>query len=143
MFFELLSPPGRPAVATVFLHERTSRRMARRLVAVEAARNSRDIGTYLVVYVVTPGSLTAYPGYDANHQRFLLYQPSSLPDAGPVRLYAGQVDPMDAARFTIRCVVNGREVGLITGYLTDAGGVVLEAPAGSGLMLYEEGQHRP
>ena len=113
-------------MATVFCHQRTSATGVRRLVVV---RRDGSFGyQFIHEFVVTildpaplPWTGDAQPvGVEATSLGAFAHWIRLPP---PVRYYAGQPDPADASRFTIRYVADGRE-GLVEGKLSDAGNTV-------------------
>ena len=108
--------PGRMSGAILFLHERTSPSGHRRLVCVRYYAENYSFTPQFVpgynceVQVITPATWTAAPASTSSSGAFVgwnlqvnLPVPANFPRSPPrVRIYAGQVDPDDDARFTVR-----------------------------------------
>ena len=121
--------PGSGSGAILFLHERTSPRGNRRLVCLRYFPETYSFCTqFIEAYnveenIVTPGTLTSLP-QTALHPRSVDVT-SGFPRHPPlVRIFAGQPDPNNPARFTIRYQMWGQE-DLLDGLLDDADQVTL------------------
>jgi hypothetical protein len=105
-----LSPIAAPTSALLFLHERTSGGI-RRLIAIDRRAGVRSSPLFLVGYdveggVIEPATLTR----PAREIPFA-YVIRVVDMVGPLtdlRIYAGQPDPADASRFTIRYEFGGK-----------------------------------
>jgi hypothetical protein len=113
------------ATAVLFLHERRAKNGARRLIVVQrGAMNFTPFLTPfdLMVTVFDPATfrkdLKVVP--PSNAHLFVWNGPVSLVLSKDLRFYAGQADPADAARFTIRYSMEGQE-GVVEGRLSDDG----------------------
>ena len=108
----------------LFLHERRNSKGERRIVVLEYDPHS---WTPLLARVVTPGGFRDPPKLPPGpaHMSALLLTASSGPPH--LRLFAGQPDPADESRFTIR-FDRGGKIGTIYGQLKDDDGVTVEAP---------------
>jgi hypothetical protein len=109
-FYSILSPPGRVALATLFVHERRNPRGESRLVVIEGIPGAQ--GFVLDPGVLHPGSAFGEPRENTDAWinmnpffEFGLPAPDS-PRSAKLRIFAGQPDPADASHFTI-----GYEVG--------------------------------
>jgi hypothetical protein len=120
--------PGTPG-AFLFLHERTSPGGNRRLVFIYYSPETysftaRFIAGYnLSIRVTTPGTWTSRPlsGTRGRDLDVLSGFPRTMPR---VRVFAGQVDPDDAAHFTIRYQMWDQE-DILDGRLDDLDNVTL------------------
>jgi hypothetical protein len=109
--------------AIVFCHERTSRSGVRRLVVVErgtAWSHYPYNPLNLDVLLIEPASLTGRPIDRTPVYPNVWYTGATAIETAPLRVYAGQPDPADPARFTIRYQVAGHE-HLVEGRLHDDG----------------------
>jgi hypothetical protein len=123
-----------PQGATVFLHERTGRTGRRQLVIVTRFPVHDVPFMYafgLNVMLIGPAGIASGP----THQypppvAFSWLSDMTRPPTDGLRLYAGQPDPADPSRFTIRYDLSGRS-GEIEGRLKDDGqGVSLRITSG-------------
>ena len=116
-----------PAGATVFLHERTSKTGHRRLVLILRApvHDAPFMHAFgLNAIVITPAGLTTRPKYpDPPMVAFSWIGNLTRPPTTGLRFYAGQPDPRDDSRFTIRYDLSGG-TGEIEGKLKDDGKTV-------------------
>ena len=124
-FASLCNPiSGSDSGAVVFLHERISHTGLRRLVAVQTAPTRFLWDRFDELYgrrVSTYAAAGWWP--DAVAGRRWFRDVSSGPMVGnppTLRIYAGQPDPADPARFSVRYEVGG-ETHIALGRLTDAG----------------------
>jgi hypothetical protein len=104
----------------VFLHGRTSRSGHERLVVCEnptSAEVTPSIG--LCASVIEPASLTGLRKWDTANSSVSPFPLLAQGDTRWLRLYVGQADPSDRARFTIHYATAAGE-GNIEGTLTDA-----------------------
>jgi hypothetical protein len=105
-FYQLASPPGRQATATLFLHELHNNRGESRLVIVEGT----DMAT---VTVFRPGSTLEAP-----QELSSIWLPLQTGHRQNISYYAGQTDPKDPSHFTIR-IVTGNDTETFHGWLKD------------------------
>lgn len=122
--YQLISPPGRRANATLFLHELTNSNGERRLVVVElrpwttfTLDGKSYISWTLDCVILAPGTLSRYPHEDMpslNRE----YPMGALSDGRSTRWYAGQADPHDPSHFTIRTVIGGKSA-TVDGWFRD------------------------
>ncbi len=112
-----------PPPALMFLHERTSPSGHRRLVTVIALPQDQSFtpdfidGHDYISDVFIPGTLTTDP--QRVPKFWVLDVLSGYPAKPPnLRIYAGQVDPHDASKFTIRYEI-WAQTGVLDGQLTD------------------------
>lgn len=131
-FYQLVSPPGGKASATLFCHERRNTRGERRLVVVSqeplgpwnelftasaAPRRFMDQPFPIACEVFIPGTLFENPQeVDSPAHATVPALPSDKPTY--FRWYAGQADPQDASHFTIRCVIANKTF-TVHGWLRD------------------------
>ena len=99
-----LLPSAAPTAAVLFLHERTSGG-TRRLIAIERAAGVRSSPFFLVGYdvdsqVIEPATLRR--AARAIPFAYLIRVADMVGPLMDLRIYAGQPDPADASRFTIR-----------------------------------------
>jgi hypothetical protein len=116
-----LSPTNRAAV--VFCGERVSRTGVRRLVVIErtAAQPHYPYNPLsLDVRLVAPAEWTGRPMNRTPIYPIIRFTGTNPIEPVPTRIYAGQADPADAARFTIRFSMNGRDA-VVEGRLNDDG----------------------
>ena len=105
-FYQLASPPGRQATATLFLHELHNNRGESRLVSVEGTEMA-------TITVFRPGSMFRAPQEQSSN--WIPLNRTIFPTAS---YYAGQVDPKDPSHFSIRMETgNGTEI--LHGWLKD------------------------
>jgi hypothetical protein len=131
--YQLISPPGQQPAATLFLHERQNRKGERRLVVVQA----QPYGGSIPLFSNTPGSVrqpnqpfamdavvlltgTAFrlPRELGGERASTAIPAFIFPEPTHFRWYAGQVDPLDSAHFTIRGLMNERPA-IVDGWLRD------------------------
>jgi hypothetical protein len=119
--------------AVLFLHERTSRTGVRRLVVICCSPEdvpSVTLAGGLNEWECVPGVWGTPPQYSSPPVDRLV--PLRQGKEARVRFFAGQADPSDASRFTIRYERDGKP-GTIGGRLSDSGGwVQWDRPADSG-----------
>jgi len=109
--------------AIVFCHERTSRSGVRRLVVVErgtAWPHYPYNPLNLDVLLVEPASPMGRPIDRTPVYPDIFYTGATAIETAALRIFAGQPDPADPARFTIRYQVAGHE-HLVEGRLNDDG----------------------
>jgi hypothetical protein len=120
-------PGSRADEPVLFLHERQTAAGRRRIVVVRA-----DPTTWLAVRAdsIRPAGLRGDPAPDAAAAWAPLFV-AAVPSSHRLRVYAGQADPADPSRFTIRYELDGQP-GVVRGELVDrlTGGasVVLTPP---------------
>lgn len=121
---------GDAAGAILFLHERTSPAGHRRLVCVRYyAETFSFTPNFIESYniesnAITPATWTAPPA--RSNRPLSVAVTSGFPHQPPnVRIFAGQIDPNDPARFTIRYQMWGRE-DVLDGRLMDDDTVSLQ-----------------
>lgn len=136
-FYARLSPPGLRSAGTAFLHTLRNG-SGERLVAVDVIHSSsatsgeRDV---LLPRVIATGSWLRPPreiwvSPNETTQTSKSPQPadvlslSGVEEAGPYRVFAGQIDPADASHFTIR-FESGDRSGVVDGWLRDDDTVLL------------------
>ena len=114
--------------SVLFLHERRAKDGARRLVIVQ--RGTMNYAPFttpfdLMVSVFEPATFRddLKVVLSANAHAFIWNGPVSAVASKDLRFYAGQPDPADAARFTIRYSLEGQE-GEVEGRLSDDGSEV-------------------
>lgn len=119
--YQLVSPPGRQASATLFLHELQNSKGERRLVVVEFRPNSRakkpTTPPQFDSVVITPGGLAQDPVERIMFGPQQVILVDHLPTTS-VKWYAGQLDPRDSSHFTIRGV-RGTQPVSVEGWLKD------------------------
>jgi len=103
--FDAVAAYGRQGEATVFLHERRCPGKPARLVVLEIAGSAQTFYSY----VIAPGGFTGTPRVlsdtcHAEAARFgwCKHYDFGLPRPVSKRMYAGQIDPNNDAKFTIR-----------------------------------------
>jgi hypothetical protein len=124
-------PPGwvaAPKGATAFLHERTSKTGHRRLVMIMRMPAHSAPFHYafgLTPFVSTPAGITTGPTYHYPRTDAIIRVLSDwrFPPTDGLRFYAGQPDPGDSSRFTIRYDLSGGS-GEVEGRLNDDGQTV-------------------
>jgi hypothetical protein len=134
---------------TVFLHRRRSPGGRERLVAVDVSIHPDPfipkVVTHAVVQTFEPVGVTAIvrgpTPSGARHYRMphIIYE--NL-DAGANTFYAGQPDPADASRFTIR-VYNAQECLSLNGKLLDDGSVELTISGPPDMKMHAPGNVPP
>jgi hypothetical protein len=102
---------------TIFLHQRANDAGAKRLVAITADPTHLYLSLYTLAGVQSPPQLLL---------RQTITRDRAL-SAAKVRFYAGQIDPSDPRRFTIRMEIADR-TGTITGTLRNDGMIDLAMP---------------
>ena len=118
---------GSRSNALLFLHERTSRGGHQRIVAIRCSSmvDEHWIPDMIEWVVITPAGLTSQPvrrvGYDDT--RAQRTRSTRRIEHAPIRMFAGQPDPVDPARFTIAYETRGQAF-LLHGILTDDGEAV-------------------
>jgi hypothetical protein len=120
-YFPLLNHLQKAGI--VFCHERTSRSGVRRLVIVERGTGWAHYPynpLNLDVLLVEPASPTGRPTDRTPVYPNIHYTGAIAIETAPLRIYAGQPDPADPARFTIRYQVAGHE-HLVEGRLNNDG----------------------
>jgi hypothetical protein len=116
--------------STCFLHERRGIGKARKLVAIDIDR--RWPGDILL----TPSIYSRSTGARPSDEFFSGYDCMFSNSGGPVCIYAGQPDPTDPARFTIRYCSNGQP-GVIEGFLRADDQVDLQIISGPATIHYQ------
>jgi hypothetical protein len=121
--------PGNGSGAILFLHERVAPRGNRRLICVRYFAETYSFTTQFIdgynieQNVVTPATWTSLPATTARAMSIDVI--SGFPRHPPrVRVYAGQPDPDNSARFTIRYQMWGKE-DVLDGRLDDADQITL------------------
>ena len=121
---------GDASGALLFLHERTSSAGHRRIVCVHYyAETFSFTPNFIESYnvessVITPATWTSLAGRSSRPLSIAVT--SGFPTQPPnVRIFAGQIDPNDPARFTIRYQMWGRE-DVLDGRLMDDDSVSLQ-----------------
>jgi hypothetical protein len=104
----------------LFLHERRSLAGHRRLVCV---RYAEDRDPPMTILVITPSLLGRSPTFSAPPPRMIFSGPALFPGSRLVypprtQIYAGQIDPQDQSRFTIRYAQWG-QTDTFDGWLDD------------------------
>lgn len=112
--------------AVIFCHELVSHDGVRRLIVIERDANP-DPSNYRVLHLeviyIQPATLNS-PAIDLTPLPRMVWMTGAVAkQMTPLRIYAGQVDPADASRFTIRYTMGTKE-GLVKGQLTDGGNEV-------------------
>lgn len=114
------------AAAVVFCHELTSRDGVRRLVVVQRASDPGDFNYNVLsldAVIIQPGTFSAKP-IDVTPPGVIMWLTGAVArQMTPLRIYAGQVDPSDPSRFTIRYAM-GKNEHLAEGRLSDGGNEV-------------------
>jgi hypothetical protein len=115
-------PPGPPAPKAL-VHRLRSAAGEERLVAIIVAPSAplSLLGIGLVAAVVRPGNWQTAPRWEGN-SAFLRIDSAT---AARLRFFAGQIDPDDASRFTIRYEIDGQS-GTVDGKLEDDNDVSLK-----------------
>jgi hypothetical protein len=123
-FYELLSPPGGAQFATLFLHGRDAGAGQRLLVVdLHLSPQSSAEMRYISVSarVIEPGTLTRRP-----RDRVHVLRATFHMNAPPVRIFAGQPDPVDPSHFTIVYITTDHAQHMLDGWLLADDTVVIE-----------------
>ena len=117
---EILAPGSEGPL--LFMHERKTNSGKRRLVIVRrtpaASRQSWDLPVAYTVTLVEPASLTGDSTVRMQSLIEVLPRDSAGTPLASLRFFAGQPDPSDPSRFTIR-YQRGRHAGVLHGVLED------------------------
>jgi hypothetical protein len=103
-------------IAVVFLHGRTTPSGRQFLVIVEYVLGRSGHGPHLAAMIIEPGGVTRWSRH--NGPFVAMSDDGLFSGATPPKLYAGQADPNDPSRFTIRYQL-GAEHGTLEGVVTD------------------------
>lgn len=122
-YYALLSPPGFKSKGTLFLHERTSSNGTRYLVAVDLSHwvidNDKALVRFFARTLKVP-SLTSIPEEDGQSGGWVISNINNSGSPPRIRIFAGQVDPEDDRRFTIRLELEN-QVEIVDGWIQDNG----------------------